>query len=120
LKVRELSPVAIFRFQEHRVESRAACSSRQCRPSLQFGDECCGTWSLLWDLVSDPVRPAGPQISWLVTDRPSFARLDGSETRPYTIIFNNLGPLNPPFPHLTLIFPPSLPFACPTRYPSIT
>src|SRR5882757_6542585 len=59
LKVRELSPVAIFRFQEHRVESRAACSSRQCRPSLQFGDECCGT-GLLWDRVSDPVRPAGP------------------------------------------------------------
>ncbi len=62
LKVRELSPVAIFRFQEHRVESRAACSSRQCRPSLQFGDECCGTGSL---------TRSGPQgrryLGWLRT-----------------------------------------------------
>jgi len=119
LKVRELSPVAIFRFQEHRVESRAACSRRQCRPSLQFGDECCGTGSLVGPGLGpgQARRAAGILAGYRP---PSFARLDGSETRPYTIIFNNLAPLNPPFPHSTPIFSPSLPFACPSRYGSIT
>ncbi len=68
-----------------------------------------GTGSV-WDRVSDPVRPAEPQVS----------RVDGSETRPYMIIFNNLAPLNPLFRHSTPIFSPSLPFAWPSRYGSIT
>src|SRR6266849_2928073 len=74
---------------------------------------CCGTGFL---------TRSGPQgRSFLVLLRPpSFARLDGSETRPYTIIFNNLDPSNPLFPHSTPIFTPSLPFAWPSRYGSIT
>ena len=45
---------------------------------------------MLWGRVSDPVRRAGPQISWRCEQLPSSARLDGSETRLYMIIFNNL------------------------------
>src|SRR5713101_8500527 len=48
----------------------------------------CGgqVWDLqVWGRVSDPSRPEGPQIFGWRRQLPSFARLDGSETRPHIL-----------------------------------
>jgi hypothetical protein len=52
-----------------------------------IGIHGCGgqVWDLqVWGRVSDPSRPEGPQIFWWRRQLPSFARLDGSKTRPHT------------------------------------
>ena len=42
-----------------------------------------GCGGLVWGRVSDPSRPEGPRIFWCCEQLPSFARLDGSKTRPH-------------------------------------
>ena len=44
----------------------------------------CG--DLVWGRVSDPSRPEGPRIFWCCEQLPSFARLDGSKTRPHILL----------------------------------